>query len=60
MQCEVEAALEAMLQAGEVPESDAVKARIGALHSPQCPQVHVTTPDLDTYDELLSGEEVAS
>lgn len=60
MQCEVEAALEAMLQAGEVPESDVVKARIGALRSPQCPQVHVTTPDLDAYDELLSGEEVAS
>ena len=30
MQCEVEAALVAMLEAGEVPESDAVKARIGA------------------------------
>ena len=58
MQCEVEAALDAMLQAGEVPESDAVKARIGAWQSPACPQVQVPTPDLDAYDELLSGEEV--
>ena len=60
MQCEGEAALDAMLQAGEVPESDAVKARVGAWHSPACPQVQVPTPNLDTYDELLTGEEVAS
>ena len=60
MQCEVEAALGAMLEAGEVPESDAVKARVGAGQSPACPQVQVLMPDLDAYDELLSGEEVGS
>ena len=58
MQCEVEAALGAMLEAGEVPESDAVKAKVGAWRAPACPHVQVLMPDLATYDELLSGEEV--
>ena len=60
MQCEVEAALVAMLEAGEVPESDAVKARTGAWEPPGCPHVHVTVPDSGTYDTLLSGEEVSA
>ena len=60
MQCEVEAALAAMLEAGEVPESDAVKARIGAWPPPACPNVHVMMPDLAAYDTLLSGEEVSA
>ena len=60
MQCEVEAALVAMLEAGEVPESDAVKARIGACQPPACPHVQVHMPDLAAYDALLSGEEVSA
>ena len=60
MQCEVEAALGAMLEAGEVPQFDTVKARTGAGQPPACPHVQVRTPDLATYDELLSGEEVAA
>ena len=60
MQCEVEAALVAMLEAGEVPESDAVKARVGAWRPPACPHVQVRMPDLVTYDALLSGEGVSA
>ena len=60
MQCEVEAALVAMLEAGEVPESDAVKARTGACQPPACPHVQVHMPDLAAYDALLSGEEVSA
>ena len=60
MQCEVEAVLGAMLEAGEVPHFDTVKARTGAGQPPACPHVQVRTPDLATYDELLSGEEVAA
>ena len=44
MQCEVESALGAVLKAGEVPEYDDVKARIGAWQPPACPQVRVGPP----------------
>ena len=58
MQCEVEAALGELLEAGQVPQFDAVKAHTGAWQPPACPQVQVPTPDLASYDALLSGEGV--
>ena len=41
MQCEVEAALEALLEAGEVPEYESVKARVVPGEALACPEVHV-------------------
>jgi len=53
MQCEVEAALEALLEAGEVPEYEVVKAKVAPREPMACPQVHVPAPDLGQYDALL-------
>ena len=58
MQCEVEAALTALLEAGEVPEYDRVKARVVTDEPPPCPEVHVALPDLGVYDALLTSEAV--
>jgi hypothetical protein len=58
MECEVEAALAEMLHAGEVPEYEAVKARVVPREPLAAPEVHVGTPDLREYDALL--EEVAA
>ena len=60
MQCEVEAALEALLEAGEVPEYESVKARVVPGEALACPEVHVTMPDLGVYDALLEGEGVVA
>jgi hypothetical protein len=57
LQCEVEAALEVMLSAGELPEYDAVKARIVPAAPIACPSVRVALPDLSAYDALLQSEE---
>ena len=59
MQCEVEAALGALLEEGQVPEHAEVAARVGAWHAPGCPEVRVAVPDLALYDTLLAGEGVA-
>ena len=59
MQCEVEAALGALLEDGQVPEHAAVAARVGAWQMPACPEVRVAVPDLALYDTLLAGEGVA-
>lgn len=58
MQCQVEAALGALLEAGEVPEHDVVKARVAPTEVPTAPEVHVAPPDLALYDALLEGEGV--
>jgi len=58
MQCEVEAVLDALLEAGEVPEYEAVKTRVVPGEVLACPEVHVTMPDLGDYDALLEGEAV--
>jgi len=58
MECEVEAALSALLEAGEVPEHDAVKARVAPSSPLAVPEVHVDTPDLSAYDALLGREGV--
>jgi len=57
MQCEVEAALEALLEVGEVPEYDAVKAKVQPSEPSACPLVHVEVPDLEFYDALLEDTE---
>ena len=59
MQCEVEAALEALLEQGQVPEHAEVAARVGAWHAPGCPEVRVAVPNLALYGTLLAGEGVA-
>lgn len=59
MQCEVEAALEALLGAGQAPEYEAVKALAHPAELNACPEVHVPEPDLGLYDALLEGAEVA-
>lgn len=56
MQCEVEAALTALLDAGAVPEYEVVKARVQPAEPLSAPEVHVTLPDLRAYDTLLDGE----
>ena len=58
MQCEVEAALKALLASDELPEHDAVLARVTPNHPLPCPQVRVVMPDLGIYDALL--EEVTA
>ena len=60
MQCEVEAVLGALLEAGEVPEYESVKARVVPGEGLACPEVHVTMPDLSVYDTLLEGEGVVA
>jgi transposase len=58
MQCEVEAALAALLEAGEVPEFDLVKERVRPTVA-SVPEVCVRPPDLGAYDALLGGQEVS-
>jgi len=53
MQCEVEAALVELLEAGEVPEYDAVKWRAEPVEPLPAPAVHIDVPDLGAYDALL-------
>ena len=58
MECEVEAALSALLETGEVPEHDAVKARVAPSSPLPVPEVHVDTPELSAYDALLESQGV--
>jgi transposase len=53
MECEVEAALAALLEAGQVPEYDIVKARVKPAAPLPAPEVHIRPPDLGAYDALL-------
>lgn len=57
MQCEVEAALAALLEVGEIPEYEAVKAKVRPAEPSACPPVHVEVPDLGLYDALLETTE---
>lgn len=54
MEASVEAALGALLAAGEVPSFEQVEARV-APRTPEVPEVHVPAVDLSGYDELLAG-----
>ncbi len=60
MQCEVETALAALLDASAVPEYEVVKARVQPAAPRSAPEVHVAMPDLRVYDALLAGEEVCT
>jgi transposase len=54
MQCEVEATLSGLLEAGQVPEYEVVKAQVRPAAPLPAPEVHVTLPDLSAYDALLT------
>ena len=60
MECEVDAALGALLQAGEVPEFELVKARVKPTVAQPVPDVHVRMPDLAVYDSLLQRQGVSA
>lgn len=59
MECEVEAALAALLAAGQIPEYDVVKAQVKPATPLPAPDVRVRLPDLGAYDALLSGREAS-
>jgi transposase InsO family protein len=61
MESEVEAALREILDAGEIPEFEAVEVRV-APREPVVPEVEIPAVTLDGYDDLLesSGPEVAA
>lgn len=52
MECEVEAALTLLLEAGEAPTSDRVK-KLVVTAEPEIPQITIPEPDLTGYDSLL-------
>ena len=58
MQCEVETVLESLLESGEVPEYETVKAKAQPREPATCPDVHIPVPDLGVYDGLLETGEV--
>lgn len=58
MEGNVVKALEELLAAGELPDSEAVRARV-APRSPERPEVNVQEPSLHIYDKLLLAEAVA-
>lgn len=55
MECEVETALAIMLDDGQTPTADAVKALVSPV-TPEAPDLDVPIVDLATYDELLDEE----
>ena len=60
LECVVEAALGSLLEAGEVPVYDLVKARVAPVPTQSAPAVHVDAPDLRGYDRLLTEEAVST
>lgn len=52
MECEVEAALDLLLEAGLTPDADAVKELV-VPHVPELPDIPVPDVDLSGYDRLL-------
>jgi hypothetical protein len=59
MESEVEAALECLLEAGEVPRADTVRALVVGDDAVELPAMEAYDVELGEYDGLL-GEEVAS
>ena len=53
MQCEVEAVLDELLEAAELPEYEVVKAKVCPAAPQPAPVVQVRRPDLGAYDRLL-------
>ena len=60
MQCKVEAALDELLEAGEVPEYEIVKARVHPAVPQPAPAIRVHRPDLAVYDALLNGQGIGT
>jgi hypothetical protein len=54
MECEVESALELLLESGLLQDSNAVKSLV-VLVAPAVPELTVSDVDLSIYDRLLSG-----
>ena len=52
MECEVEAALDLLFEAGLTPDADAVKELV-VPHEPELPDIPVPHVDLSGYDRLL-------
>ncbi|MCP4410320.1 MAG: IS21 family transposase [Gammaproteobacteria bacterium] len=57
MEADVQIALECLLEAGELPLPDAVKALVLPIQEPSIPEMLAYNPDLSAYDSLL-GEGV--
>lgn len=56
MEAEVDAALRAILDAGEVPDFETVEARV-APREPSVPEIEVPDVELSSYDTLLGEDE---
>lgn len=61
MQCEVELALDLLLEGGKIPTAEAVRALVQPA-APVVPQLELAAVDLSCYDQLLADgiQEVAS
>lgn len=53
MESQVEAAIAALIEAGEVPEYERVKAKVAPPPEIPTPEVHLEPPDLGLYDALI-------
>jgi hypothetical protein len=60
LQCAVEAVLDELLGAGELPEYDTVKARVQPTAPQPVPPIPVRRPDLAAYDALLAGRGIGA
>ncbi len=58
LECVVEATLSEMLEVGEVPAYEAVKARVSPTPRSAPPSIELEPVELDVYDELLECEEL--
>lgn len=58
MESQVEAAIAALIEAGEVPEYERVKAKVAPPPEIPTPEVHLEPPDLGLYDALIEREAV--
>ena len=59
IECEVEAALRALLAAGEIPEYEGVKERVKPTAAQPVPEVRVRRADLAAYGTLLKCQGVS-
>ena len=59
MECDVEAALVLLMEAGTVPEPDQVKNLLGLVQPKEAADLAPLVPDLTAFDELCAGMAVA-
>ena len=59
MECDVEAALVLLMEAGTVPDPDQVKALLGLVQPKEAADLAPLVPDLTAFDELCAGMAVA-